>query len=421
MCNHSRPDLCDTLSCKTPFIDSSLPRSETIETGLDNVTKARFEFGLADALASTSAVQWTTKQFGIRIYKMIEMIASLNQTSFDETLLAAFAGGSVHTAGFVGFNTTSIKQALLGGNIREVFGLVYLVSGSHWVSSVLLDGLDRQKWSDDTMEQIGLVPAVVHARYELVKATLSLPSEDQYNGFPSFLYSSFDSWVRLDYAGPDENAKPTEWQPIRVPVKPHCKETTVHSNDNVIKPPLSPSELAYQCGNASSCKLQWYPGGLCYNLQDLPFRKQSQVSARVPGFIERFKALGWRKLSGPSGTTATVLQLGRMLGFDPRLLRLVMIAWMVRSFDHSFFEIMIGADPFMPRGWTLNYTMTDFGALMPEGIEIQETGGNQVFERIEVWNAIVRDWLMASPNGVQVLEKMSSTQVTYLLNLLHIG
>jgi hypothetical protein len=417
LCNSSRPDLCDTIGCKTPRIGPMLVRAETVETGLTNATKAEFEFGVARALGSTRPVQWTFRQVGLRMYKMIEKMSELNQTSFEDSLLTAFAGGDAHNAGFVGPNATTIKKALLSGNIREVLALVYLISETKWVTKALLEGLEgADGWTDIELEQIGLVPAVVRSRHALVNTTMSLPPEDRYNGVPTFLFASFDSWVRFDYPGPDENADPTEWEPIRLPIKPHCNETSIHSDNRLISPPLSAAELSYQCNGKPSCKLQWYPGGLCYTLQDLPFRRRA-AEPEVPGFIQRLAALGWRSVAGPSGTTATVLQLGQMLGLDPRLMRLVMMAWMVRTYDHSFYEIMLGADPFMPRGWSLNYTMADFGSLMPDDIHIEYNAQSELFTQAEVWSAVVNDWLLTTPSGLNVMEKMNPNQVAYLLSL----
>jgi len=418
LCNTSRPDLCDTLSCKSPRISSQIIRAESVETGISNLTKARLEFGVANAIASTSGVQWAYRQLGVRLYKLIEQVSRLNNSSIDASLRAAFGKGSQHNAGFPGPNTTIIKKTLLEGNIREVLGLIYVMEAdTSWFTATMLEGLEQQNWSDEILVQLGLVPTAVRSRHALVKTTMSLPAEDRYNGVPSFLYASFDNWVRFDYAGPDENAKPTEWPAIRVPLKPHCNETNLNSDSDLIQPPLSKQELEYQCGGLQHCKLQWYPGGLCFTLQNLPFKRSQGAQAAVPGFIEQSAALGWRRVAGPSGTTATVLQLGRMLGLDPRLLRLVMVAWMVRTYDHSLFEIMLGADPFMPQGWGINYTMADFGSLMPRDIVIEQDGHTRVFTKSEVWDAVIDGWLMTTPNGLKVLEKMNSNQVNYLVGL----
>jgi hypothetical protein len=74
-------------------------------------------------------------------------------------------------------------------------------------------------------------------------------------------------------------------------------------------------------------------------------------SQGVPGFLARAEKLGYRTVAAASGTTANVLQYGLMLNFTPDemvLLRLTMAAWMLCTNDHSLFEIMLGAAPYMP-------------------------------------------------------------------------
>jgi len=419
LCNLTEPSHCDRLSCKSPWVPPTALVSESVESGLANSTKATFEYGLANALAATRAVEWTVRQFGVRLHRMISTICKLNQSSLDDGLLAAFEGGSVHNAGFVGPDATRIAQALLTGNIREVFGLVYILAENQWLTHTLLEGLGPRKWSDDTLVAMGLVPKAVRSRYFLVSSTLELAPDLQYNGVPTFLFASFDSWVRFDYAGPDETAHPPQWQPARVARKPSCNEISWYSNSSWVEPPLSEAELQYQCGERPSCKLRWYPGALCWNLTNLPF-SQSRAGT-VPGYGPRAAAQGWRIVAGPSGTTATTLQLGRLLGLDPRLVRLVMAAWMIRTGDHSLFEIMLGADPFMPhKDWSLNYTIADFGALMPDDIEQRDeyTGESIVFRRDEVWGAVVQDWLLSSADGQLVFDELSPSQSSYILSLL---
>jgi len=421
LCNMSSPASCDLLSCKSPRIPlHTALHSESIESGLDNATKAQFEFGVADALASTSAVKWTIRQFGVRVFKMIRAMATLNGTGVDEALLAAFSGGSVHNAGFVGPNSTAITNALMKGNIREVFGLLYILAQNGWVSDALLQGLRNSGWGEAELTQIGFVPDVIKSRYHLVNQTLTLPSEQHYNGIPTFLFAPFDSWVRFDYAGPDETVTPPQWEPLRIPLKPHCNETTLSSDSPLIRPKLSMAELSYQCNGLPQCKLRWYPGKLCFIVQDVPFKHPDSSTTASPGYVERATAQGWRIVAGPSGTTSTLLQLGRMLGIDPRLAQLTMTAWMIRTLDHSLFEIMLGADPFMAKEWSVNYTIADFGTLMPEDIIQEDINKDEtiVFKREEIWNAVVRDWLLATPDGTELLSKFNTNQVAYLLSLL---
>ena len=61
--------------------------------------------------------------------------------------------------------------------------------------------------------------------------------------------------------------------------------------------------------------------------------------------------------------------------------------------------------------------MADFGSLMPRDIVIEQDGHTRVFTKSEVWDAVIDGWLMTTPNGLKVLEKMNSNQVNYLVGL----
>merc|ERR1712166_672597 len=97
LCNASRPDLCDTLSCKSPRISPELIRAESVESELSNLTKARLEFGVANAIASTSGVQWAYRQLGVRLYKLIEQVSHFGNSSFDASLRLVMVSWMVRT------------------------------------------------------------------------------------------------------------------------------------------------------------------------------------------------------------------------------------------------------------------------------------------------------------------------------------
>ena len=340
-CLLSHPSTCDTLKCKVPLIiEGAVPQGPSIESGLSPEQRTAFEHGLGHALRNTAAVTWTTRKFGSRVMKLIEAVAQKKNTTLEEELLAAFYGdaswpsGSPHNTGFVGPNTTAMKHALLQGNIREVWGLLYVFSKTKFLTHTLLD---LHTFDDATLTGLGLNPAPVRMRETLVNATLALDKNHQYNGIPNFLAPSFNSWVRFDFAGPDETVTPPGWLPARV--SNGCNETSLMSDDRSIQPPLSDDELRYQCNSTTvPCKLSWYPGLLCYDVPDVPFGNNTA------GYVTRAHALGYRIVAGASGTTANMLQLGLILGFEGEemaLLRLTMLAWMLCTNDHSLFEIMV--------------------------------------------------------------------------------
>eukprot|EP00658_Telonema_sp_P-2_P024746 TRINITY_DN1995_c0_g1_i1.p1 TRINITY_DN1995_c0_g1~~TRINITY_DN1995_c0_g1_i1.p1 ORF type:complete len:319 (-),score=64.94 TRINITY_DN1995_c0_g1_i1:253-1209(-) len=289
---------------------------------------------------------------------------------------------------------------------------LYLLTETKWLDHVLLTGLPSG-WDDTTLLQLGLVPAVVRSRYALVNRTLSLPQAKHYNGFPSFCYPPFDSWVRFDFAGPDESSTPPQWLGVRVKVKPHCNQTTLMSDDPLIQPPLSRAELQYQCGVAARCRLQWWPGSLCYTLIDTPFRQPPQ---EVAGYLQRTGAVDWRVAAGPSGSTSDLIQIGRMLGMDERLVRIGMLAWMIGTRDHSMFEILLGGDAYMPLsgGWRLNMTLADFGSIMSEDIKLD---GGELFKRSELWGAVVDGWLLGTQAGKQIFAQFDAEQAAFIRSL----
>ena len=58
MCVEHQPSIDQFILCVCR-ISSQIIRAESVETGLSNLTKARLEFGVANAIASTSGVRHT--------------------------------------------------------------------------------------------------------------------------------------------------------------------------------------------------------------------------------------------------------------------------------------------------------------------------------------------------------------------------
>jgi hypothetical protein len=138
--------------------------------------------------------------------------------------------------------------------------------------------------------------------------------------------------------------------------------------------------------------------------------------------MARAKALGYRTVAGPSGTTQNMLQLALLLGFSPAelaLVRLTMVAWMLVTDDHSLFEMMLGADPYMPeKGWRMQMDLTDFGSLMyADVVATSRTNRDTTFARRDVWKAVVHDWLLADA-GKELFGSLGMVQQRYVMGLL---
>ena len=197
------PATCDIVSCKSPLVAPTAPSGVTITSNLSDTMRAAFEHGLGRALAKTSAVAWATREIGSRVRSFVQKFAELNGTTYEAELLAAFYGdparpsGSAHNTGFVGPNVTALDRVLQAGNIREVWGALYVLSHTKWTSSAILRLFadEAHPPSNATLESLGLDADVVYTRYELVRATNLLPGAAKYNGIPEFLSPPFNSWV----------------------------------------------------------------------------------------------------------------------------------------------------------------------------------------------------------------------------------
>ena len=135
----------------------------------------------------------------------------------------------------------------------------------------------------------------------------------------------------------------------------------------------------------------------------------------VPGYLARAQKLGYRTVAAASGTTANVLQYGLMLGFTPDemvLLRLTMAAWMLCTDDHSLYEIMLGAAPYMPTDAQVIQDMDDLGRMMPADI----TAGDKTFKKADVWSAVAKEF--ATPAGKKVLAALGTKEAAYVKTLL---
>ena len=363
-------NLADTR--KRPPVSAALPKGPSIETGIANHTA--FEHALGHALRSTAAVQHATREFGARLFTaFVEPFSEGYKRSEEvDKAFGSASGFDQANTGWVGPDTGVIEEVLKSGNIREVWALVYALTHSKYLDKTVAPPDGSGAMMDDAqLRARGLAPGPLRQRAQLINATNaamaarpgSFDSSLKFaQGVPDFAFPGFDSWVRFDFTATelDNSGNPAHlWTEARTWLSPPGR-TTLMSDDPSIDPPLSNAEEDYQCDLVPPpCRLHWVPGLLGYSLPKTPFSASGAAHPYLPGYVERANALGYRKVAGPSGTTQNVLQYATYLGMGGAdgaeddwlpLLRLTMLAWMLPTDDHSLYEILLGAEPYMPEG-----------------------------------------------------------------------
>ena len=122
-------------------------------------------------------------------------------------------------------------------------------------------------------------------------------------------------------------------------------------------------------------------------------------------------------VAAPSGTTANVLNLATLFGFTPEelvVLRLTMCAWMLVTDDHSFFEIMLAAQPHMPPEVQMSVGLHDFGQMWPLSFTARTSGGD--FRSADVWSAVAG--ALRTSEGARLVSAMSGEAQQYIAALL---
>lgn len=340
-----------------------------LEEGMSALEKEEFEVALGHALQDSLAVNHVTTKLLGALVRLIKLCVKLTATTVpvtqrDTPLQRVFLGAAGAAsprslpksyrmyAGYAGGSEADIQRVVKEGNLRERWGLVYILDKVHVLDTMLYNICEEGKASSLSS---ALDVSALLERYEEVKLSREAAREiDWYNsrshGIHSFSFPGFDSWVRFSFENSHHTAR---WRPGRqlVPgvVTPHgdCS-SQLFSNDSSLRPPLSPAEIQAQCRGKEPCELGWCVGRNVLMLGSSSVR-DSQGIAR-PGFLPRARALRYRHVAGPSGTTANVLQWAKLLGFSCHefsQLRLAMIAWMVPAHDHSLYEILLAAEPFM--------------------------------------------------------------------------
>ncbi|GAB5364324.1 hypothetical protein AAMO2058_000959800 [Amorphochlora amoebiformis] len=401
--------ICNTLQNKIPPVTPAIFTHPTLESNLSAQDKEIFEHLVGNALRNTSAVKYVSHVFLQRITNAIVAGSKRINSSADPLLQAFGNGGDQHNTGYVGPYRDAILHALSqDGNIREKFALVYVLIKNKYLDEVIDDIISTGDLPYLGKEMRLNVTHVLH-RWSQVNNTKNAldPSLKYTNGIPNLEFESFKSWARFDFEGPP----PFNWTGTREDREGGCKETSLFSNSKSIHPPLSTYELKYQCNSSDPlpCKLKWYPGKLCYNVIQTPFGKG------VPGYLQRAGALEYRVVAGPSGTTSNVLEIARLLGLSPemtQLLRIAMVAWMVPTNDHSFFEILLGADSYLDSNQRLRMGFDDLGILMSDDITVD----GQTFYSHKLWET-VGQWLFDTEEGIRLIPKMLPQAQDYLKSL----
>lgn len=398
---------CSTVDNKVPNV--YVPVGDSVEKTLDRDEKVEFEYYLGQAMLKTSAVESASKMFALRLYKFI-VSAGLDILSLeteDQALLTAFAKGDVHLSGFVGPDAGHIREVFTDwsmnrtGNLRNVWSTVYAFFNSP--DFKLAFEKAPVNYLSDTLGFGPFALVAMEERRWLVEQTKMLPDNLTYaQGVPDYYFPPFDSWVRFSFA---VNGR---WGGARKN-KPNVTEVSWMSNDPQIQPPLSPDELWYQCGGPGPCKLKWITGEQRFYVGEEPLGSQ-------PGLRARADMAGYLTVAGASGTTANIMQLAKLLGFrgeDLVVLRAAAMAFMLPMRHHSFFEVMLGAEPFMPAGFGMALGKKDLGQLWPRDVH---TSWGETFSKTDLW-ATVNASFQEEP-AQMLISRMDAESAAYVRSLL---
>ena len=111
-----------------------------------------------------------------------------------------------------------------------------------------------------------------------------------------------------------------------------------------------------------------------------------------------------------------MLQLAALLGFSGDelvILRATMMAWMLPTDDHSFFEIMLGGEAYVPPAYRMAMGLHDLGRLWPPNATITTSDG-QSFSGATVWRRVGQRLKAAPP---ELLDGMAASAQAYVRGL----
>jgi hypothetical protein len=386
-CMPSRTLICNTVRAKSPnpLRTRSLP---SISSGLSEDETRSIERAIALAIARLPA----TDQLSAHLLgRLSRLVIGASTVGPDEALVSAFGTGSPANAGYAGGDPRTLRTIVRDGNLRERWALVYVLQKNHYIENLF----DRVASDEALGRALGVNTSAVRTRaLELEQTKLHVSPADRFsNGIADWLFPPFASWVRFDFDAPavhapGRNGSREGWVGCRQLHHEGCHGTNLTSDDVRIFPPLSSRELEYQCAGASPpCALHWQPGASCYSVLDTPI-------GTLPGYAARARRYGYRTVAGPSGTTANTLQLGALLGSDDTellLLRATMASWLILSRDHSLWEVLLGAEVFVPPAAQIGEApeeqpaVCQLGRLLPSTLHWR----GHTIRSVDVWAPVV--------------------------------
>jgi hypothetical protein len=82
---------CSTVEVMVPRVQLEIVGASAVTAQLSPDDRAAFEHLLGNALASTTAVQWATREFAARMRRVVVGAAGINGTSAQDAVMKAFA------------------------------------------------------------------------------------------------------------------------------------------------------------------------------------------------------------------------------------------------------------------------------------------------------------------------------------------
>jgi len=444
-CNLEHDD-CNDFGSKQPRlsqfpVSAVPPATAAVTAALNPADRRSFEHLLGQALRETAAVTWATRAFASRMRTFIVGAAAMNGTVLASTALhAAFTTSAIgpQHAGYVGSSVHAIEGALKAGNIRESWALMYSLTKSGYFSRLLVDLLSHRPDGRQPLatprslgEAFGMHALQLEQQWALFRSTSRLPPALQLSqGMPVFEFQAFDSWVRFNFDAPSHGGG-LLWRGARTRRTAGCAAVhNMYTDDASLEPPLSSAEQAAQCGREGArtagrgntlraCPLQWEPGESCFDIQNASWSLPG--GDVVPGLAARAAALGYRSVAAVSGTAANLLQMATLLGFsaDERVaIRLAMVAWLVPQDDHSWYEVMLGAETHLAPRHRMAPGLKDLGQLWPADLSVRTSDGHML-DAADVWTAVSRH--LSSNEGRRLLAAMSEEARRYVRQLGKLG
>ena len=95
---------------------------------------------------------------------------------------------------------------------------------------------------------------------------------------------------------------------------------------------------------------------------------------------------------------------------------LAMAGWMMPTDDHSFFEIMLGAEAYVPPAYRMAMGLEDLGQLWPPNATLATADGKQTFHASDLWTGVGKK--LDAPEGRVLAEVMAPKARAYVRQLI---